>query len=371
MAEETNAPALGGHDPGRGFVVKTPDDAYQLRVGLQAAYRFEPTYLDGESQDRIAILSVRPAIAGTAVRPWITFFTSAELANDPPYLLFSWIDLRPVNELAVRIGQQNTPFSRHETFGLYRSLFPETGPVPAYFWTGRDKGITVYGSVAERLDYWAGLYAGAPLGQFKTIPGNYVGEGRVTVNPMGQMGDAEFAYALGDDPIPTRVSFTLQGYVAKLQSSAENFDPDPFLLTPMPPRMSMMHQAGGADVFFQSRRVMFLSEAYARRTEPPGGAPHYTSVGAWGQASVLLVRRWVDFAVQGAWANPSTSLSKDRFLSGEGQVTYYVKAPTLILKLRYAYADQQTPGMAALGAVTLPGTPGREQLVTVQVNLNF
>jgi len=48
-----------------------------------------------------------------------------------------------------------------------------------------------------------------------------------------------------------------------------------------------------------------------------------------------------------------------------------VKAPTLILKLRYAYADQQTPGTAALGAVTLPAKAGRTQLVTVQVNLDF
>jgi hypothetical protein len=49
----------------------------------------------------------------------------------------------------------------------------------------------------------------------------------------------------------------------------------------------------------------------------------------------------------------------------------YVRAPTLILKLRYAYADQQTPGMTALGSVKLPGTAGRTQLITFQANLAF
>jgi hypothetical protein len=361
----------GGDEPGKGFVVKAPDDNFKLRVGLQAAYRIEPKFLDGKSQDRTAILSARPAIAGSLVRPWITFLTSAELADNPPYLLYTWLDVRPVSQFGVRVGQQDTPFSRHENFGLYRVIFPETGPVAGYFWSGRDKGLTAYGSIADRLDYYAGLYGGSPLRQFTTIAGNYVAEGRVTVNPMGKMGDAEFAYVLGDNPLPTRVSFTVQGYVGKLQSATENFDPNTFLLKPTATGMTTMHKTGGADFFLQSSRVMFLTEGYVRRTAPPGGAPSYTSIGAWGQVSVLLVPKWLDVAAQAGWTNPSTSLSNDRLLGGQGQLTYYVKAPTLILKLRYALLDQQTPGMAALGVVALPATAGRTQVITLQVNVVF
>jgi hypothetical protein len=108
-----------------------------------------------------------------------------------------------------------------------------------------------------------------------------------------------------------------------------------------------------------------------QRTDPLDGSARYTSVGAWAQLGVLIIRKRLDAAVQGDWANPSTSLSDDRFLAGEGQLTYYVRAPTLILKLRYAYADQQTPGMTALGSVKLPGTAGRTQLITFQANLAF
>jgi len=373
LAADSNdtQPVAGAYDPGRGFAVGPADGSYGLRIGLQAAYKAEPKFLDGKSQDRTPILSTRPVVAGWLLRPWITFLTAAELAANPPYLLYTYLDVRPWSAFGVRVGQQDTPFSRHENFGLYRVLFPETGPVAGYFWSGRDKGVTAYGSVADRFDCYAGFYGGSPLRQYTTIAGNYVVEARLTANPMGKMGDAEFAYAVGDTPLPTRVSFTLQGFTGKIQSATENFDPSSFQYTAMPSGVTTTQWTGGADFFLQSNRIMFLTEGYARRTTPSDGSANYTSVGAWAQLSVLVFRKLLDVAVLGAWADPSTSLSNDRFLAGEGQVACYVKAPTLILKLRYAYADQETPGMTALGAVKLPGTAGTTQLITLQVNLAF
>jgi len=369
-ATDPPAVALGGFSPDKTFVLESADRSYRLRIGLQAAYRIEPRYLNGKSQDRDAIFSARPSLAGNVVRPWISFLVTTELADNPPYLLYSYIDFRPVKAFGLRAGQQDTPFSRHENFGLYRVIFPETTPVAGYFWTGRDKGVTAYGSVAnDRLDYYAGFYGGSPLRQFTTIAGNYVAEGRLTFNPMGKVGDAEFAYVLGDSPAPTRISFTVQGYLGNVQSASENFDPNSFLYTPTATGMTTRQRAGGADFFLQSSHVMFTTEGYIRRTYPDG-SPSYLSLGLWGQVSVLLLRR-LDAAVQVDWANPSTTLSNDRLLGAEGQIAYYVSAPTLILKLRYAYVDQQTPGTTALGAVTLPVTAGRTQLITLQVNLAF
>ena len=362
--------ALGGFLPDKTFVLESADKSYKLRIGLQAAYRIEPRYLDGTSQNRDAIFSTRPILAGNLVRHWITFLVSTELANNPPFLLYSYIDFRPWKAFGLRAGQQDTPFSRHENFGLYRIIFPETGPVADYFWSGRDKGVMAYGSVAnDRVDYYAGYFGGSPLRQFTTIAGNYVAEGRLTFNPMGKVGDAEFAYALGDSPVPTRISFTIQGYLGHVQSAAENFDPNSFLYNATATGMTTRERAGGADFFLQSSRVMFTTEGYIRRTYPDGSAS-YLSMGAWGQVGVLLLRQ-LDAAVQVDWANASTALSSDRLLGGEAQVTYYLSAPTLILKLRYAYFEQQTPGTTALGAVTLPATAGRTQLGTLQVNLAF
>jgi hypothetical protein len=188
---------------------------------------------------------------------------------------------------------------------------------------------------------------------------------------MGGIGDAEFAYVLGDAPAPTRISFTLDGYFGKVQTASQNFDPDTFQFKTAPTGMTTRQQAAGADVFFQSSRLHVFAEGYLRRTSPEDGGPSYVSLGAWGQVGVLLVPRHLDVAVSGSWADPSTSLSGDRLLGGEGQVAYYISAPTLILKLRYAYFDQQTPGLGALGSVPLPATAGRTQVVTLQINLAF
>jgi hypothetical protein len=364
-------PVVGGNEPGRGFIMTTAGSGYELRVGLQAAFKAEPKFRDGESQDRTPIVSTRPTIAGSLLRPWITFLAAAELADNPPYLLYSYLDVRPASAFGVRIGQQDTPFSRHENFGLYRVLFPETGPVAGYFWSGRDKGVTAHGSIIDRFDYFAGLYGGSPLRQYTTIAGNYLVEARITANPMGKMVDSEYAYALGDVVLPTRVSFTLQGYTGKIQSATENFDPSSFQDTATPSGVTTKQWTGGADFFLQSSRFMFLAEGYARRTIPTDSSAGYTSLGGWAQLGVLILPPLFDVAVRVGWIDPSTALSNDRFLAAEGQVACYVKAPTLILKLRYAYADQQTPGMTALGSVKLPGTAGTTQLITLQSNLWF
>ena len=89
-----------------------------------------------------------------------------ELAGNPPYLLDSYIEAQPIDEFAVRFGQQFTPFSRHEYLGPQEILFPDWNIVANYFWTGRDKGLTVFGDVADqKLQYWVGLYGGSPLRQ--------------------------------------------------------------------------------------------------------------------------------------------------------------------------------------------------------------
>ena len=93
--------------------------------------------------------------------------------------------------------------------------------------------------------------------------------------------------------------------------------------------------------------------------------PRYTSVGAWGQVGVLLFPNRLDLAVRASWANPSLDLSDDRLLMGEAQMAWYIHAPTPIVKLRYGYSDQRSPGMTALGVVTLPATAGHLQIITL------
>src|SRR5206468_4250515 len=78
-----------GWIPGTGFVMQSEDAAYRLRVGMQAAYKFEPVFQNGEWTDRNTFFVLRPILSGNFLKEWIHFWTSMELASNPPYLLDS------------------------------------------------------------------------------------------------------------------------------------------------------------------------------------------------------------------------------------------------------------------------------------------
>jgi hypothetical protein len=358
--------------PGTGFVIQSEDAAYRLRIGLQAAYKFEPVYQNGVWADRNTFFVLRPILSGNFLRDWIHFWTSFEFASNPPYLLDSYIELFPWKEFGLRIGQQFTPYDRHEYFGPQEILFPEWAPVSEYFWPGRDKGVTAMGVLAEQLEYWAGIYSGTPLRQFNALPGNYVLEGRLTWSPLGPVGGTEFPYIVSEGPAPVRVSATIQGYYGRVQSAIENFNPSTFTFQAMPSGERVKEGAGGADFWLQGPWFMLYVDATIRRTTPEMGTA-YTSAGVWGQFGAMFVPKTMDAAIRVNWLNPSTSLSNDQFYDVEGQVAYYAShSQHLVVKLRYAYGHQDSPGMTALGAVPLViSVPGRTQLATLQLNLAF
>jgi len=365
-------PGASGWMPGEGFVLRSDDGNYKLRIGLQSAYKFEPVYQEGDYGNRRAFFVLRPIFAGTFFKEWIRFWTSLELVQNPPYLLDSYVEVQPRPEIGVRMGQQYTLISRHEQFGPQQILFPEWAPVAEYFWTGRDKGVTAWGTaLANRIEYYAGAYSGTPLRQYQVLSGNYVIEARAVWNPLGATGATEFPYIL-EAGSPFRVSTSLQGYYGKVQLAQENFNPSSFRFDVMATGDQRKQTCGAADIYMQGRFFAGMAEAYVRETTPDVTAVGYTSIGMWGQIGFMFWPRTMDVGVRVNWLDPSTKLSNDNFISGEGQIAYYVtSSPNLVIKLRYGYAEQHSPGMAALGAVPLVLAAGTTQLFTAQLNLAF
>jgi hypothetical protein len=365
------APPASGYQPDQGFFLASPDGDYRLRIGFVGGYKVEPEYNAGSFQDRTEFFVLRPFIEGYVFRPWIRFNTTLELVGNPPYLLNSYVDLRPTPALGLRAGLQSTPFSRHKAFEPNKILFPDWAVTAEYFWSGHDKGATLMSLTAgERVEGYLGLYSGTPLRQFTAVAGNYVVLARVTVSPFGKIGDTEYPY-ISETPAPFRLSFTMQGYYGRVTSGTENFDANSFEFSFTPNMNPTRKGTAGADLFLQGGRFMAFAEGYLQHTEPGDGSARYDARGVWGEAGVLLIPRWVDFALRGNWIDPNSSLSNVRTLIGEAQVAYYIQAPVLVLKLRYGIADQQTPGAAALGAVPLPVEAGRSQILTLQLNLAF
>lgn len=373
-ADAANAEA--GFFPGSGFVLRTKDGNNKLHLGLQSLTHAQVT-INGKAQVQDPFVTLRPIMEGNIYRKWIRFWTSLELAANPVYLLDSYVEIQPIDEFGLRIGQQWTPISRHEyLYGPHQLLFPEWDQVSDYFWTGRDKGITAFGSFAKNLfAYQVGAYLGSPLRQFQTIRGNYLFTARVELNPRGLPGNTEFAYAEKDNdkPVPFKYAIGVNGWTSKANSSIENFNPSTFVFDTVPTGVTTVNHGVGADFLLQSNRVMALVEWYFRRTDPHQGLPMYSATGGFGQLGYLFYKRKLDAAVRLSWADVNLDVGHDQTYGVELNSTWYFHAPNIAFKLRYGYGHQQQPldGATTAGGAPLVLPVPHVHVMTAQVNLSF
>lgn len=142
-------PSLFGYAAGEGFRLRSEDGDYVLRLALQGAFAAEPTWTDGNFKVDSPIKVLRPVFRGNLVEPWIGYWVSIELSRETPFLLDGYFDLHPWDELSFRFGQQYTPMSRHEAFGPQQIYFPDYARTANYFWSGYERGGTLYGSFAD------------------------------------------------------------------------------------------------------------------------------------------------------------------------------------------------------------------------------
>ncbi len=371
-AETDDEGLEAGWDPDAGFILASADRDYLLRVGFQSGIKAELLVEDGDSQNRSGFFVLRPILAGNVAKPWIRYWFSMELSANPPFVLDAFAEIQPLDVIGVRVGQQYTPFSRHEYYGPQQILFPEWSPVANYFWSGRDKGLLVLGFLGDHvLEYYLGIFSGTPLRQFTNIDGNYEAQARVTVSPLGETAVTEFPYIVprGEALPPFRISFTANGYYGKIRRGVENFNPSTFSFEVTPSDTSNRGGTFGADVFVQGGRFVAFGEGYVRHLDPSTGSG-WTSSGAWGQVGVLLVPRWLDVGLRAHFVEPSRDVSNDRFRAIEGQLAVYIDAPRVVLKTRYAYGHQQAPPVDPAPAALVTST-GDNHLATLQLNLCF
>lgn len=371
--EPSPSDAEAGYFPGEGFVLRTRDKSYRLRIGLQSALRAQMA-VNGKARLTNPFMTLRPIVEGNLYRPWLRFWTSLELAANPVFLLDSYVEVQPIDAIGIRVGQQWTPFSRHEAIsGPHQLLLPEWSQVSNYFWTGRDKGVTLFGSAAEKkVDYAVGAYMGSPLRQFDTINGNYMFVGRLSVSPLGPVGATEFAYAEKDEPAPFRMAFGVNGFTSKINQGAENFNPSTFQFEVVPTDVTTINHGVGADYILQTSRFTAMVEGYLRKTDRRAGRPTYTSVGGFAQLGVLLYKRELDAAVRVSMADVNLNESHDMAYGLEVASSWYIHGPMAAVKVRYGYGTQMTtPDGQTSGGAPLILSPGPLHIVTAQINTAF
>lgn len=365
--DEEHIPA--GFVAGEGFRFKSADGHHVLRISLQAGIKVEPAWNDGDHVMDGTFPFLRPMIRGSVYRDWINYRVSFEAADVTPFVLDAFIDLTPWEEFNVMLGQQGTLVSRHSNQAPQTIFFPEFAPVSNYFWSGRERGVTVYGSVLEqRVDYFAGLYGGSPIDEPVNITDNYVTEARITVNPLGPVNGTEHPFGDEGQPLPLRLSFTAQGYYGRLQTSERTYNLSNGLLEPMIALDTEEVMAGSADLWIQGGPFILFGEGYYRKLEPVGGGES-SSLGTWGQLAIALYRDLLAGGVRLGWLDPDNDIDDNEALEFEGQLVYYINGPDLALKLRYGYINQQSPDDP--GNAGLPFLPGRSHVATLQLTLFF
>ncbi|MFT3927026.1 MAG: porin [Myxococcales bacterium] len=354
--------------------MRSKDGAYVLRIALQVGLKVEPEWTDGDAQFNSTFAFLRPIIRGNFYRPWLGYRLSFEANSGTPRVFDAYFDVAPLEEFAFRFGQQATPVSRHENFGPQQIFFPDFAAVASYFWSGRERGLTVYGgALSDILEYYAGIYAGSPIDEPVNLPKNYVVEARLTLNPLGAVNANEMPFTPDGDRLPTRFSFTLQGYQGKLQTAQENFNAANNFLTPAHSIVTEKLGTAAADVWFQAHRLILFGEFYWRRVDPVGGGTSaYGSYGAWGQAVFNLYKNLLGIGARCGWMNPSTDLANDQSTEVEAQLAYFIHPPELVLKLRYAWLKQKSPDLAdAPYGFVLPFAEGKSNLATLQLMMAF
>jgi hypothetical protein len=372
--EPTRTSPLAAWVKGDGFRIESHDGNWRLRVALQVAPVYQPLFFpSGNDWSNFGFTYVRPRIDGSLLRPWLQYWCSLELRDFPPFLLDCWIEAKPWSFFGLRGGQFSTPLSRHQSLGPQDVLFPDRATVAGYFWTGRDRGVQIFGET-HYVDYYVSFTAGSSLAQTTATNGNFQLVGRASIHPLGAVAPTEMAYVTADGPVPFRFSFAVEGAWGRVNPSGVGFNVDAFF--------QLMQQGerdqaiGAADLLVQWGRLGFFGELYGRHVAPRDMlTPSFEQYGAWAQAHVTVFRRILDVGVRFDWIDPSTHLSNDRFLAGEAQLAWFIFGTSLALRLRYAIAQQQDPGPAPgrnpglLMTVGLPIPPGTEQLATLQAQL--
>ncbi|HWE27830.1 MAG TPA: hypothetical protein VHB97_07500, partial [Polyangia bacterium] len=301
------------------------------------------------------------------------YWCSLEFRQFPPFLLDCYMDIRPWKFFGLRAGQFWTLLSRHEYLGPQELIFASWAPTADYFWTGRDRGVQLFGETPY-IDWYTSITAGTTLTNTTTVPGNFQFQARVSINPLGAVGPTEMPWIVTKGAVPFRLSFTLQGAYGRVNPNGVGFNSDSLLaLTPQGERT---YGTGAADLLIQWHRFGFFSEFYARRISPRDvPTSPFTQYGAWAQAHYTFWRRALDGALRFDWIQASSSLPNSDFYSGEAQVAWFIYSNSLAVRLRYGFAHQGDPGPAPatdpmfLTTVGLPIAPGWLHVVTLQLQL--
>lgn len=351
-------------DKGMGIGTRDGDFSVGVHFLLQARWEHtERLHPDGRD-DGFKIMLARPALRGTAFRKWVTYFVQFELAGSNATLLDAQVNVQPIPELGIQVGQFLTPFSREflDTPGML--LFPEFAPSNTFLRTGRDVGALLTGRLLDkRLEYWAGPVNGngidRPLGGLENDNAQLEWMGRLQANVMGAAPYTEIPQLVTD---AMGLVFGINGAYGDTEQTTSTLDPKTGAVTATKIGSSPTTRFG-ADARFNVGPFSLQVEGYSRTIQAVGGGARKVARGGFAQAGVFVYPRRLELAVRGDLIDVDAAHDNPLDKRIDAAVSYHFDGNHLKLQLRYAHAD--SPNALA------PSPKGISNDVTLQGQLWF
>lgn len=285
--------------------------------------------------DEFAVPLVRPYLKAHLLRPWFSVFLQPEIAGPSPKLLDFEVDVHPLDELGVKVGQFITPFGRSFMSPVPKLQLQGFALASEVFRANRDTGVMVYGAaLGGRLEYFAGGFNGNGIGQ----PGNddssllWVGRlaGTLFGRPPSTKGHVKYdeTVALAGDCPPT-LMLGVNGYTNRTTPAVTSAAPVP---------ASSTVDTAGADLAFAWRRVFAQAEGFLQRTTPDGG----TLRSRWGwdaQVGVFVLPGRLEVAARASMVRFAVDDPSSWLTQADAQLAWYLAGNHVKALLRYTFTD--------------------------------
>lgn len=273
----------------RGFGVKSGDGARSVSLGFLGQFRHE---LAPSTHD-FTLVMARPVLSASLWNGRVRAHLMPEFAGREPELLDATAFVRLDDAVVVQVGQFRPWVSRGYRIGLIWQALPDRGPVLEEFRLDRDVGVTVRGAPWHgRFEYYLGVMNGEGKNA-TSFDSKLLYTARVVAAPFGAVPYDQVPY-MRDSRSGLRVAFGANAYTLEKRSSSgvgsSTDDRDA--------------EGGGeretgvaGDLVVYGGRFSTLAEGFWRQRRSPRAGSR-NSWGAYGQASVLMVRDRFDLALR-------------------------------------------------------------------------
>jgi len=270
--------------PSKGIAFKGENSALQIGGRIQARHTY-----DGEKElSSFSTPRVRLALKGTIYKNFKWEFQSDFAKKGAATLKDGLVEFAHSSAFNVRFGQYKIRFDRQQLESSGRQTFVDRALAAGRLGLGRDVGVLVHGSFAEKkIQYSTGLFNGAGEGGANIANRNHMIVGRLSFNPMGDFGLSQ------SDIKPSKK------HLIFLDAAIAHQPEDDDKTEPADTRM-----VGGAG--YRNGGIYLAGEYYMRTQEAQGVKTESSAL--YAQAGLMVVPEKLEFAARYSTFDPNTDV---------------------------------------------------------------